>query len=274
MRQLRGLRLLAAGLGLSLLLVGVIVPAGASSANISHSYHATNSISDGSIVSLDKDQADYVEAANSDNGSRLLGVAVASDDSLLAVDAGSGLTQVATSGNANTLVSTVNGPIKVGDQIAVSPFSGIGMKSVAGAHIIGLAQTAFDGTSDDAVSKQVTNKSGKTSEVKVGLVRISIAIGTDTSASSGPQLSSLQRLAKSLTGHTVSTARVVVSIVIALVAFIALVVLIYASIYGSIISIGRNPLAKFAVFRTLGSVLGMAALTAVVASFTIFLLLH
>jgi len=40
------------------------------------------------------------------------------------------------------------------------------------------------------------------------------------------------------------------------------------------ISIGRNPLAKYAVFRTLGSVLAMAGLTALIAGLTIFFLLR
>jgi hypothetical protein len=92
--------------GASLLGLG-LAPAGASSANISHSYHSTDSITNGSIVSLDPTRSDYVELANTDNGSRLLGVAVAKDDSLLAVDPTEGAVQVATSGNATVLVSNL-----------------------------------------------------------------------------------------------------------------------------------------------------------------------
>jgi hypothetical protein len=257
------------------LFVSGLAPAGASSANISHSYHANGSIPNGSIVSLDPATADYVVAASTESGSRLLGVAVASDDSLLAVDASDSLTQVATSGNASVLVSTLNGPIKVGDHIAVSPFKGVGMKSLPGAHVVGLAQTTFDGTAD-ATSQQVTDKNGKTSQIEIGFVRISIAIGTDNSAASNDaqKLNGLQQFAKSLTGHVVSTARIIISLIIALVTFVSLAILIYASIYGSIISVGRNPLAKYAVFRTLSSVLAIAALTAAVAGGTIFLLIR
>jgi hypothetical protein len=273
MRHLRDLRLFITGLGAALVILG-LAPVGASSANISHSYHATSTIQNGSIVSLDPQKTDYVEPANTSNAIRILGVAVASNDSLLAVDPTDGAVQVATSGNANTLVSTLNGPIDVGDQIAVSPFNGVGVKAYAGAHVIGLAETAFNSTTEGATSQQVTNKGGQTSQTEVGYIDLSIAVGTDSNAVSGPQLSSLQRLGKSLTGHEVSTARVIISLVIAFIALASLVVLIYASIYGSIISIGRNPLAKYAVFRTLGSVLGMAIVTALIAGTTIFLLLH
>jgi hypothetical protein len=274
MKQLRPLRLLLAGLATSLVALG-LAPAGASSANISHSYHSTSSIPNGSIVSLDPSRTDYVQLSNIDNGNRLLGIAVAKDDSLLAVDPADGAVQVATSGNATVLVSTLNGAIGVGDQIAVSPFNGIGMKASSGSRVIGLAQTAFNSSSAGATSQQITDKTGKTAAVQVGYTRVTIGIGTNNTAANGNEkLNGLQKLARSLTGHTVSTPRVIVSLVVATVALIALITLIYASIYGSIISIGRNPLAKYAVFRTLGSVLGMAALTAVIAGLTIFFLLR
>jgi type IV secretory pathway VirB2 component (pilin) len=272
-RALQGFRLLLSGVTAILTLVAIAAPAGAASANISHAYHSTNTIPNGSIVSLDPNQSDYVVGANTSNGSRLLGVAVASTDSLLAVDPSSSTIQVATSGNANVLVSTLNGDIKVGDQVAVSPFNGLGMKATPGAHVIGLAQSAFSADSDGATTKQVKDKSGKSTALHLGYTRISIAIGTASTASNAPQTSSLQKLAKALTGHTVSTARVIIALVVAIVALAALVTLIYASIYGSIISIGRNPLAKFAIFRTLGSVLGMAALTGLIATLTIYFLL-
>ncbi|HXR49929.1 MAG TPA: hypothetical protein VN778_02790 [Verrucomicrobiae bacterium] len=273
MRNQRPVRLLVTAVGFSLLFLG-LTPVSASSANISHSFHADSTISNGSIVSLEQQKSDYVELANTSNGSRLLGVAVASTDSLLAVDPGQGTVQVATTGTASTLVSTFNGAIKVGDQIAVSPFSGIGMEAAAGSRIIGLAQTAFDGTDSNAVTQQITDKSGKTKQIRVGYVRLTIGVGSNPVDSGGEQLNSLQKMAKSLTGHTVSTARIIISLLVALVATVSLIVLIYASIYGSIISIGRNPLAKYAVFRTLSSVLGMAALTALVAASIIFFLLR
>lgn len=269
LRTLGGSRLIITGV-VGLLVVLGLGPAGASSANISHSYRSNSSLPNGSIVSLDADQSDYVVAANTTNGARLLGVVVASNDSLLAVDATNGKLQVATSGTASTLVSTLNGSIKVGDQISVSPFTGVGMKSSPGAYIIGLAQTDLADTSQ----REVTDKNGQTQQIEVGYVRLTIGIGTDATAGSGEKLNSLQKFAKGLTGKTISTVRVVLSLVIAIVALLALITLIYASIYGSIISIGRNPLAKYAVFRTLGSVLGMAVLTAGIATITIFMLLR
>jgi hypothetical protein len=275
MSKLRRLKFLMAVL-FAVVFALALPSAGASSANISHSYKTTDDVANGSLVSLDSDRTDYVVLSNTDNGDRLLGVSVATNDSLLAVDPNENAVQVATSGSANVLVSTLNGDIKVGDQIAVSPFNGVGMKSEPGSHIIGLAQTAFNADTDGSVARDVTTKDGKKNTVYLGFVKISIGIGTASSASSGSSenLTSLQRLGKSLTGHVISTPRILISLVVALVAAVALVTLIYASIYGSIISVGRNPLARNAIVRTLGSVLAMAAMTAGVAAAIIWLLLH
>lgn len=271
MGKSRALRLFATG-ALSALFISGMSPAGASSANISHSYKSSSQITNGSIVSLDSTKTDYVVPANSKNGTKLLGVSLASDDSLLAVDPTSGGVQVATSGTVNTLVSTLNGDIKVGDQISVSPFNGVGMKAETGAHIIGLAQNSLSKDSEGVKLQEVTDKDGKRGQVAIGFIRLSISVGTVTQT--GVQLNSLQRITKSLTGRAVSTVKIVVSLAIAVVTIVSLITLIYASIFGGIISIGRNPLAKFAIFRSIGSVLAMAFITAFVAGAIIFLILR
>jgi hypothetical protein len=254
-----------------LLLILTLGPASATSANISHSYNSSSNITNGSLVSLDPNHSNYVEPANTDNGQQLLGIAVASNDSLLAIDPGPNSVQVATSGTANSLVSTLNGNISVGDQVSVSPIEGLGMKAAQGDYVIGLAQTSFNSSTEGAIQQQIKDKSGKTATVSVGFIRLGIAIGTG-STNSGNQLNGLQQFSENLTGHVVPTVRVLVSVIIAAVTFIALVTLIYATIYSGIISIGRNPLAKYAVFRSMSSVFGMVILVAFVSSVTIYFL--
>jgi hypothetical protein len=275
MRTIRrgGARLLLVGFT-DILIMLSLTPAGAASANLSRSYIATGPITNGSLVSLDPHHSDQVELANSDNGSRLLGVVLPSDESLIAIDAAAGKVQVATSGTVNVLVSTLGGSIEVGDEVGVSPFSGIGMKAGPGLRIAGLAQTDFNQNSAGAANRTVTDKEGKKNRLTIGYVRLSIAIASSNSSSSGEQLNSLQRFVQSVTGRTVPTIRIALSIIVALTALLVLVTLTYAAIYGSIVSIGRNPLAKYAVFRTLGAVIGMGLLTAAVASVSIFFLLR
>ncbi len=272
MRYLRHLKLFAVMIATALSILG-LAPAAASSANISHSYRSTSNVKNGSLVSLDSQKTDYVVPSNVGNGQRLLGIAVASDDSLLAVDPTVGSVQVATSGTANAIVSTINGDISVGDQVAVSPFDGVGMKAAAGSKVVGLAQTSFNSSTPGSTDQLVTDKKGKTSQIKLGFARIGIAPGTAATANDS-QITGLQKLAKNLSGHTVSTLRLIISLIVAIVGLASIITLVYASIYSSIISIGRNPLAKYAVFRSLTSVLAMAGLVALVTGTTVFLLLH
>ena len=272
MRKQRYMRLFLTGVVSALVLLG-LAPAGASSANISHSYKSNDTIKDGSIVSLDPSKSDYVVPANIDNGAQLLGVAVAGNDSLIAVDATPGKVQVATTGTASVLVSTLNGDIKVGDQVAVSPFNGVGMEAASGSRVVGLAQTGFNGGTAGAKTESVKTKDGKSRSVKVGYLKVNIAVSTNAVGASS-NINGLQKVVQSVTGHVVPTFRIIISLAVAIIALLALITLVYASIYGSIISIGRNPLAKYAVFRTLGSVLGLALLTSVVAGITIFFLLR
>ncbi len=275
MRVFGGLRLLSTGLVIALAVLS-LSPAAASSANISRAYKSTTSIPNGSLVSLSKDQSDFVELASTENAELLLGVAVASDDSLLAVNASNTTIQVATSGTASVLVSDLSGAIKVGDQITVSPFEGIGQLQKSGGRVIGLAQTEFTGEGSGSTSQEVTDKAGNKKTINVGLIRVTIGAGitSNSGQTSEADLNALQKVAKSLVGHQVATWRIVMSIVIVTVTFAALITLTYAAIYGSIISVGRNPLGSSAIFRTLRSVLFMAVLTAAVAGISIFFLLH
>jgi hypothetical protein len=258
------------------ILLGLITTApvsAASSANLSRSYMAEGDLKNGSILSLDPNKTGYVQVANVNNGSRLVGVATASSDSLLAVDVTSGKVQVATSGSTVVLVSTLNGDIKAGDQIAVSPFNGIGMEAPPGARVIGVATTDFNAGTAGAATQTVTNKQGHSSQIYVGSVRLNINIGIN-STGIGNNVNSLQKLVRTITGSTVPMYRIVISLAIIGVALITMITLIYGSIYGSIISIGRNPLAKYDVFRTLAGVIGMILLTAGVAAVAVFFLLR
>ncbi|HEY1644792.1 MAG TPA: hypothetical protein VGF75_00215 [Candidatus Saccharimonadales bacterium] len=257
-----------------LLLTPVLAFSGANAAspNISRSYESTTPVPNGSLVSLVSGKTGYVEEANTSNEEHLVGVAVVTNQSLIAVNPSTGNIQVATTGTVNALVSTVNGNIGVGQEIAVSPFNGVGMKAIAGDRVIGTALTSFNPNTAGATSEQVTDSAGNKHDLTIGFVKLTISVGTMNSSNFSIQ--SLQQFVESLTGHPISVLRIIISLLIAFVAILAIVVLTYASIYGSIVSIGRNPLAKYAVFRTLTSVIGMVTFIAGVASATIYFLLY
>ena len=242
-------------------------------ANVSHAYLAEGQISTGNMVSLDTAKSGYVEPANTSNGLSLLGVAVNPKDSLLAVNPGSDTVQVAITGSVNVLASTVNGNISVGNEVSVSPFSGIGMKASPGLNVIGLAQSGLTDKTPGVTKEQITNKSGQTSTVWVGYVSLTINVTTDNTDQTGSQLNGLQKIVKGITGHVISTFRILISLIIIFVTVVALIVVIYSAIYGSIISVGRNPLARRTIFGTLRAVMFMTLLVAGVACVMVFLLL-
>jgi hypothetical protein len=272
MRSLSRVWLLLAVVAACLVLFG-LPSASASSANISHSYDADGTIVNGDLVGLEANKPDYVQLANTGNGTRLLGVAVNSGDSLLAVDASTAKIQVATSGSAGVLVTTLNGNINVGDEIGVSPFNGLGMKAVANSHIVGLAEASFNSQSSGATLRQVKDESNHTKQIWVGFTQVSLAVSSNSTPAGGSRLSFLQKIAKSLTGHTISTFRILISIVILLLAVVVLVAIIHASIYGSLLSVGRNPLAKDSIIRALIYITTMAILLVSIAASAIFFLL-
>ena len=240
--------------------------------NISRSYNATKDIRGGSLVSLVKGSADTIEATNTENSARLVGVTVASDASLIAVDPDEDKVQVAMSGVTTAMVSNVNGAIKTGDRIAVSPFSGIGMKALGKGYIVGSALEDFNAAANGSAMQKVTDKNGDTKSIAIGYIQINLTPRYDSSAKD--ELNGLQEYVETLTGRVVSMPRIIISAIVAAVTIIGAGVLLYASIYGSIMSIGRNPLARQSILSALSKVLIMILVSVCLASLLIFMLLR
>lgn len=255
-----------------LLALPIALAAEGSNSNISWSYTTAQDLKGGTIVSIKAGSSDAIEPSNTQNSARILGVVVEDENTLVAVDPDATKAQVATNGTAQVLVSNINGNIATGDRVVVSPLTGIGMKGVEDGYMIGRATANFSANSSSASSQRVTDKDGKEQTVAVGYLAIQLAPGF--SGDSGGAESGLQRWVKSLTGRTVSMPRIITSIVIAVLTLATIVVLMYAAIYGSIISIGRNPLARKSIFRALLNVVWMAALAVSLAFVLIYMLLR
>lgn len=244
----------------------------AANPTLSRSYQATSHITAGSIVRLTASNTDTVAIANTASPTNLVGIAEPNNSSLLAINQSSNTIQIAISGTAETLVSTVAGNITPDTTIAVSPFGGMGMKSSPGDYIIGTAESAFTSNSSDARRQTVKNIHGHTTTISVGLIPVRIAIGVDSTDSSGSN--GLQKFAYNLTGHVIPTARIIIALVIAVLAFGILVTLIYSAAYGGLISIGRNPLAKREILKGLIFIIEAIVVIAIVAGLLIYLLLR
>ena len=271
--KLLWLPVIAVGVIISNILIGSV---NAAMNSTSISYTTSDPIKVGSIVAQNTTDPNSVVPADTTNADKVVGITVEADQSLIAINPSDARVQVATSGEVSALVSTLGGDIAAGDRISVSVIRGVGAKNTDGIGIVGIARSAFSASSDGATTQSLTDNEGVSRKVSVGYIEMTIPSGVENvkATAENAELNSLQRLVKALTGKTVSTARVVIAVLIALVTILVLSVFVYASIYGSIISIGRNPLAHYSILQALLYVTVLAVLLVAVAAAVIYFLLR
>jgi hypothetical protein len=228
----------------------LLVPAVAGAATLlSQSFTADNSVTEGSIVSLQKGSNDHVTASTTANANYIFGVAVNGDNSELSISSGqSNQVHVADSGVEQVLVSDINGGISVGDPITASPINGVGMKATNNVKVIGVAQDNFP---NSTASKQTfKDQSGKEQSAKIGEIPVLVNIFYYYKQPDKTLIPpAIQNLADALAGKKVNALPILISMGIFIVTLIVVVSIIYSMIRSSIISVGRNPMAQSSIYR-------------------------
>lgn len=227
-------------------------------ATLSQGYTADTKLAPGTLVALAGDGSGKVAAVDQTTSERLFGVVVAAAASPISLGADSGQVQVVTSGRAVVFVTMAGGAIKMGDSIAVSQVSGVGMKATASGRVIGVAQADFSsqsprGLGEIPVEVQVTNYTSPT-------------LGSGT-------VVAIQNLANKLAGQPVASNRLLAALVILLISVLSSTVLLYAVVRNSIVAIGRNPLARVAIFKALAQILVVIVAILTVSGFAIYLVI-
>jgi hypothetical protein len=241
--------------------------------DISRSYFTNSSLVAGNLVSLDKNKSGYVVIANSNNNNQLVGISTSGNESSIALDQTDNKTQVAINGIAPAMVSTINGDIKTGDYIAQSAISGVGAKALPGDKTVGVAQAAFNSESTDVKKQRVLDVDGHEYQVYVGKIAVVISVGSFPN-NGEDKVSTLERWASSLVGHKVSLARIIFCGVIAIIAIVSMIVIVYGSIHSSIVAVSRNPLAKPMIFEAMAQVFVMVILISVISLTTMYLVIR
>lgn len=213
-----------------------------------------NSLVTGTLVDLQSGTADTIEQAISSRAPQLLGVTA--NQPLVALGGGNRQAQVVVSGLTPTLVSNINGDIKIGDKITASPIQGIGMKAETSTEIVGTAESSLDKA--DTTNQQVTDKSGRVTSVKVGL--IAVQVNVSYYALQQTKLNDfvppiLVNVAASITGKDLSPLRVLIAFISLTIGFAVVGIMLHAGVRSGIISLGRNPLAGQLLRRSLLDVL-------------------
>jgi uncharacterized protein YjeT (DUF2065 family) len=243
-------------LHLCLIVSGILVVVssmgGASAQDVTQGYAADDELQNGMLVRVKPDNKAKVEALTQEKESDMFGVVVSSSEAPVSIsDPEARQVFVATLGQYDVLVSTQNGVIRTGDSIVISSLKGVGMKTDEFHKvIIGKALESF-GDNSDAESHVKLEGSGN---VALGRIRIDISVkrnpqyNGDTIAGVPHQLS---KLAYAVTDKPVTALRIYACLAVIGMCILIAGAVLYSGIHSGMTSIGRNPLAKKSILRSL-----------------------
>ncbi len=259
----------------SLIVISLVSPISAQS--VTQGYSTDKVLQRGTVVSLDAEDTSKVVAANKENQARLHGVVVASNDSSFTLSNDSEKTFVATVGRFDTLVSTEGGVIQPGDFLTISSITGIASKAgELDPYTVGKAIEGFDGTNNSISSTELRDSLGNVKQVSIGRVLMDIGVGSNPllrpAESTLPEF--LEKAAEQIANKPVSPLRVYISIFILLSAAAIAGSLLYSGTKSSIISIGRNPLSKRSITKSLLQIIVSSIIIFFIGLFGVYLLLR
>jgi len=261
--------------------VGLIVYASVSSVSINaqsvtQGYSSDKVLQRGTVVSLDAADTSKIVPANLENQDRLHGVVVGANDSTFTISDIKEKTFVATVGRFDALVSTEAGTIQPGDFITISSITGISMKAGENDRFtVGKAIEGFDG--GNAISTtELKDTVGNSTTVAIGRIPIDVSVGSNPllKAAESNLPGFLRKATEAIAGKEVSTVRVYIGMFILLAAASIAGSLLYAGIRSSVISIGRNPLSKHSITKSLFQIILTSIIIFLIGLFGVYLLLR
>ncbi len=254
-------------------------PQDQTSGRITQSYNADPAVQIGMIVALKEKDPSTVVPLPPSQVDRLLGIVVPQSNAPIVLTPEKISQQqvlVATSGRHSILVSNQNGPIKVGDYLTISSISGIAMKAGQDqTQVVGQAAGTFSGTSGVISTVKLKDSTGKESTVSIGRTQLEINVSHNplfqTSTDYVPGF--LAKGAQTVSGKPVSVARIYTSMAILFVISVITGNVLYSGIRGGMIAIGRNPLSRKSIFRSLIETVIAGLIIFVSGVFAVYLLL-
>ncbi|HSW85439.1 MAG TPA: hypothetical protein VLF79_02385 [Candidatus Saccharimonadales bacterium] len=256
----------------------------ADSANINaalpRSYNADASVLSGMLVELNpKDQSSVIPVSTHDAGN-LLGVVLPNGGAPISITPKPAQQQqvvVATSGLYSMMVSNQNGAIKSGDYLTISSIDGIAMRAaIDQTQIVGRASAGFNGNSNVIGTQALKSGQSKSSNISIGLVPVNVKLAPNPlnvkNAKNIPQF--IGGVANSLANKPVSSPRLYLSLAVFVAAVLTTFTIIYSGVRNSVLAIGRNPLARFAIARGLIETVSVGLIIFAVGVFAVYLILR
>lgn len=244
---------------------------------VTEGYNADLALQRGMIVMLKKDDPTKVELVTTQSGEMMRGVVVAANDAPLTLANAGQRVFVATNGRYDVMVSTQNGPIKAGDYITASALSGIGMKATdKEAYIIGRAIADFDGKKDVIGTNEVKDSTGNKISVNIGRVSMDVGVAKNpllkATEPNVPEF--LMKAATAIAGRPVNPFRVYMGVLVFGICTVVSGILMYGGVRSGLISIGRNPLSKKSIIRSMFQVIITGLIIFVTGVFGVYLILR
>lgn len=264
----------AAFLGLSLL-IAVKLTGVLSAQSVTRGYGSDEVLQRGMIVGLKKDDVNKVEAIDIKRLNNILGVVVNQNDSPITVSDDTNRIFVTTSGRYDVLVSDQQGVIAPNDYITLSSLGGIGMKADENqSDAVGRAVGGFDGKTGVISEVSLVDSRNQSRTVHIGRISVELDIGRNPLAkNSNGAPAFLSRTGEAIAGKSVSALRLYLSAIIFGIGISIAGAVLYAGIRSSIIAIGRNPLGKRNILRSLFGVSITALFVFIVSIIAVYLLL-
>jgi hypothetical protein len=267
-----------AGLLAAVITASIAHPVSAQS--VAQSYTADDGTQAGMLVQLDDKDDARVKPAESTKPKAVHGIVVLPNDAPLSLTEATNERQVyvATTGTYKVLVSDQNGPIRKDDFLVVSSIDGVGMlaDSTIG-FVAGRAVGNFDGTNNVKSQTKVTDSNGKERTVHFGYLTANINIARNPlyqNSTGTPGIPGfLQRAVEAIVDKPVSPVRAYISLILCLLTTVIVVVVMTSGIRASVISIGRNPMARKSIVRNLVQVILVGLMILIVGLFGVYLLL-
>lgn len=275
----RRLRALVTVTAVLLMACFVTVPALAASSideSLVHSYGTDANVRLGMLVALSAKDPNKVEPLTATNVNQMFGVAISPSDAPITVSGDAGTqVYVATAGQYDVLVSNQNGIVKAGDYISISALNGIAMKATDDQSTI-LGRAAANLTSNHILQNNVKVKTGSGDQVvSIGIVPVTIAIGGNPNAGhgTGNLPGFLQVASNNIAAKPVAASRVYAGIAVLLLSTFISGAVLYSGVRGSLLSIGRNPLARHSILGGLSETVLAGVVVFIFGLFAVYLLL-
>jgi hypothetical protein len=252
----------------------MIIPAAATAASQTYSILG-NSAQNGMLVSQSTN-AGVIDLTTGKTASQLLGVIAPTSGSAATVQTGQ--ITVQNDGQINTLVSTLDGDIRVGDRVGPSLVAGVATKISGNGWIVGIAQASLDSHSGNAVKTQLSDTQNQKHTVFVARIPVVLHITyysqAAAAASSTALPGTLQTIADKIAGKHASLLGLLLSFILLITGIVWAGLLLHAAVTSSMDAISRQPLAKRVINIAMWRSIGIAALIVLAVVAGAFLMLR